>query len=129
MEPECAVSISSYNESINSSNSIAKIRIKRAFDRKSKSCNSSKGSSKKSSRFNNSVTSEMSNKSLKKIHTFNYIKSFDPSDKDDEEEETKKGSTTEKRNKVYYVEEQVKVLSGIIAQADPILNELVSQIH
>ena len=71
----------------------------------------------------------MSNKSLKKIHTFNYIKSFDPSDKDDEEEETKKGSTTEKRNKVYYVEEQVKVISGIIAQADPILNELVSQIH
>ena len=31
--------------------------------------------------------------------------------------------------KVYYVEEHVKVLSEIIAQADPILGELSSEIH
>lgn len=33
------------------------------------------------------------------------------------------------RAKVYYVEEHVKVLSEVIAQADPILSELASQIY
>ena len=31
-------------------------------------------------------------------------------------------------NKTYYVEEQVTILQGIIMQADPILNEIVSKV-
>ena len=49
--------------------------------------------------------------------------------------EEKKEAEKQRKNKqvgatkVYYVEEQVKMLSEIIAQADPVLGEMCSLVH
>jgi hypothetical protein len=63
----------------------------------------------------------MSHESLKKIHTF-ALKNQNEEEKVEEDEKVKKP-------KVYYIEEHVKVLSEIIAQADPILTELSSVVY
>ena len=88
-------------------------------------------------RRDNSVASQLSQESLKKIYSFALNQELESKDKTAEKSknEAKKESNpsktpnSSKRPKVYYVEEQVKILSEIIAQADPILGELASIIH
>ena len=46
----------------------------------------------------------------------------------DDEEEVTQIKTTTTTSKAFYVEESVKILQGIIQQADPILTELVSKV-
>lgn len=113
---------------------MAKIKIRRAFDLKSnkssKNSKYTKGSTRSNGRKRNtSVTSQLSQESLKKIHTFALKgpkgKNAPPKDAKNEEE----AEAGKLKTKVYYVEEHVKVLSEIIASADPILSELASQIH
>lgn len=70
----------------------------------------------------------MSQKSLKRIHTF-ALKQQNNTVGQEREEESKEETSPVKQSKVYYVEEHVKVLTEIIAHADPILSELTSQIH
>ena len=114
-----AESLNSYQ----SNTSMAKIKIRRAFDlnsNNSKKSKHTKGSTKSRNKRNTSVTSQLSQESLKKIHTF--ALKAKGTEKPKEEEGKPK-------TKVYYVEEHVKVLSEIIASADPILSELASQIH
>ena len=72
-----------------------------------------------------SNTSQLSNKSLKKIHTFALKKDEKKADLS----ATKSQSKQRGRAKVYYVEEHVKIISEIISQADPILGELSSEIY
>lgn len=48
--------------------------------------------------------------------------------KTDDEEEVTQIKTTTTTSKAFYVEESVKILQGIIQQADPILTELVSKV-
>ena len=113
--------------SARSAGSHARIKIKRAF-----SLNSNYG--KKDDKFNKSGlkihkrstsnTSQLSQQSLKKIHTFALKKDqkkFCITQKNQPQDERKA--------KVYYVEEHVKIIQEIISQADPILGELSSKIY
>ena len=135
------------NASQYSSNSLARIKIRRAFDNQSKSSIAESGTtsqrkirSKLHAR-DNSVSSQMSQESLKRIYSFalKNAKSLHQLQKEQELNETtdtknnkgakkRAGDGKRERAKVYYVEEQVKVLSEIIQMADPILTELSSQI-
>ena len=68
---------------------------------------------------------------MKKIHTFalKIPKEQEAAAGKLEDQKTKEQPADKSRAKVYYVEEHVKVLSEVIAQADPILSELASQIY
>ena len=112
--------------SLRSQSSVARIRVKAAFDNRSNLSKTSKKSKTKVHMRDNSAASELSQNSLKKVHSFS-LKNV----KLKTESAKKEGARTRpvKKAKVYYVEEHVKVLSEIIAQADPILSELSSQIY
>ena len=137
-EKSNSVAGSNSNQRVNSyqsNTSIARIKIRRAFDLKSttssKESKTSKRSRSKIHRRDNSVTSELSQESLKKVHTFalKMPKEQEAAHGKQADQETKEQPPTKSRAKVYYVEEHVKVLSEVIAQADPILSELASQIY
>lgn len=49
--------------------------------------------------------------------------------KEEKKENMKRRNMQVGTTKVYYVEEQVKMLSEIIAQADPVLAEMCSHVH
>jgi hypothetical protein len=112
---------------------LARIKIRRAFDNQSRSSAAESGATsqrKARNKFHardNSVSSQMSQESLKKIYSFalKNAKSLHQLQKEQElndtaDAKTNKGSKKRtgdgkrERAKVYYVEEQVKVLSEII---------------
>jgi len=134
-EDKSSCGASNSNGSINSyqsNSSMTKIKIRRAFDlNSSKSSKLSKNSKKSAKsqfrRRDNSVTSYLSQESLKKIHTF-ALKTPKQGEKGVKKDKNKANpeAPNKTKAKVYYVEEHVKVLSEIIAQADPILTELAS---
>jgi hypothetical protein len=134
---DASASFADSSNSVHSSNSsLSRLRIRPAFELRSvnsKLSQYSKASGKsKRSKINIRDASQFSQRSLSKIHTFALKNQKEEGEKKEGEEEKEEVEAEMKpvmRAKVYYMEEHVKMLSEIISQAEPILNELASQVY
>jgi len=104
---------------------MSRVRIRPAFDQKSVHSKQSESSQNPKMK-QQSHSPQLSQRSLGKIHTFALKKQQEKSEEEMKAEQEKKEEKIRNKAKMYYVEEHVKVLSEIIAQAEPILNELAS---